>query len=149
MTTIIIDDNGRHRDIFMQCPDCQSTKIIKCGKSSSGAQVHKCKDCGRKFTGNSPGAKSASTNPATDTCEQRRDRRRNQNPNRKAQKNSSKQRSRQRKKQGYTIAYKDMQAYLKILRDRRETTIDLRLPYEQLFNEIKNIDLDWIERRKS
>ena len=33
----------------LYCPSCESERIVKNGKTHTGKQNHKCRDCGRQF----------------------------------------------------------------------------------------------------
>lgn len=33
----------------LSCPSCESERIVKNGKTHTGKQNHKCRDCGRQF----------------------------------------------------------------------------------------------------
>lgn len=44
----ILDKLPMEKEI-MNCPNCQSNRIVKNGSLSNGKQRHKCKDCGRQF----------------------------------------------------------------------------------------------------
>ncbi len=39
----------------MQCPECRSDNTRRNGRTKAGRQTYRCKDCGRRFTGNPEG----------------------------------------------------------------------------------------------